>query len=151
MKAEQKKKYLMTKSMLNPLHPRSKISKLLAFSVMQKKNMIKKIPRMPLLFITLYLVFKGIYISYVTKFFIETINIFTILMLGISTYNFVIIFEELLEVMNYMKVNELMHTIMKYFSVYFIDGKNWKKTHKFQGYNDRTKELEMMHLRHYYQ
>lgn len=137
--------------MLNPLHPKSKISKLLAFSVMKKKNMIKKIPRMPLLFITLYLLYKGYFIAYVTQYFVRTINLFTICMLTICTYNFVIMFDELLQVMNSMKFTTLINAIIQHFFTYFVDGRNWKNIHKFKGYSDRTKDLEMMHFRHYYQ
>jgi hypothetical protein len=137
--------------MLNPLNSGSKISKLLAFSVIKKKNMLKKIPRLPLLFITFYLLYKGLLIAFVMQHFLKTISLFTIGILCITLYSFIEMFEELLQVMKVMKFLGLANAIIRYFFTNFVDGKNWKKPHKFKEYTERTKELEMMHLRHYYQ
>lgn len=136
--------------MLNPLTSKDKISKLLAYSVLKKVSMIKKITRKPLFFVILYLLYKGFFIAFVTQKFTQSISLFTIFLMLICTYNLVRLFKELLGVMHYLKFQPLVNSILDYFLHNFVEGKNWKKSHRLKYYSEGIRDLEMMHFRHYY-
>lgn len=112
---------------------------------------IKNIPRYPQFFVSVYLIYKGVFIGFVTKVFVSNLNLFTLIMLLVSSYNFIKLFEELVKVLESLKVSSIIHALTKYFYENFVSGKNWKKGVQFRGYNDTLKDLETMQLTHYYQ
>lgn len=111
---------------------------------------IKNIPRYPQFFVSGYLLYKGVFIGFITKVFVSNMNLFTLVMLFVSSYNFIKLFEELVKVLESLKVSSIIHAISKYFYENFVSGKNWKKAVQFKGYTETLRDLETMQLTHFY-
>lgn len=90
------------------------------------------------------------FIGFVTSVFVSNMNLFTLIMLFVSGYNLIWLFEELVKVFESLKVSSIIHAITKYFYQNFVCGKNWKKTVQFRGYSESLRDLEAMQLTHYY-
>jgi hypothetical protein len=87
---------------------------------------IKSIRRQINPFVVGYLIFKGLFLSLIMKFFSVNMNIMKLLMIFCYLLNMKALFEQLIDLCQQMKLIQHLTLRSKYFYITFLTGKKWK-------------------------